>query len=164
MAGFKERVAELVEAGDREAGHRLSGGVAPLIWPATRACPGGCTGAALLSPFDNLIWRRERTERLFGLRYRIEIYTPAHKREHGYYVLPFLLGEALVARVDLKADRQERRPARTSRALRSLVRHRMRQSRSSAALRRMAVWLGLADVTIVGSRPLEDILRACSGG
>jgi uncharacterized protein YcaQ len=95
---------------------------------------------ALLSPFDSLVWQRERTEALYDLRYRIEIYTPLQQRVHGYYVLPFLYGDALVARVDLKADR-----AAGVLRLNQVTWQREARPALLRNLASMADWLGLDD-------------------
>ena len=158
VEGAKLRLAELVEDGSllpvTVRGWREPGYLDPAArWPRR------IDAQALLSPFDNLIWFRERTERMFGVRYRIEIYTPADKRTHGYYVLPFLEGDALTARVDLKADRKagvlivqasHAEPWATDAT----------PVRLAAELKLMAGWLGLERVRV---EPRGDLAGALEG-
>ena len=156
----RQAIGELADAGELLPVEVPEWGAPAWLDPAAKR-PRGIRARALLSPFDSLVWERPRVERIFGFRYRLEIYTPAAKRVHGYYVLPFLLGDRLVGRVDLKADRQ----AGVLRVQAAHAEDGVDRPVVSAALtdelRLMADWLELEDVGVAGRGDLAaDLLRA----
>jgi len=164
MDDVRPRIGELVEQGDLVA-VRVGEAAAPWFLHVGARRPRRVEARALLSPFDSLVWERGRTETLFGVRYRIEVYTPAPRRVHGYYVLPFLLGDALAARVDLKADRAAGRllvqaawaePGTDA----STTAHEL-----AAELALMAAWLELESVVVAERGDLSvPLRRAVAGG
>jgi len=148
----RHRLAELVEMGKLDRGSVEGWQEEVFIDPAARV-PRSISAKSLVSPFDPLIWFRPRVARLFDFDYRLEIFVPAAKRRWGYYVLPFLLDERLVARVDLKAARKEGRLL----VLAGYVENHADLSRVVPALagelRAWAGWLELASIQVETSNP-----------
>jgi uncharacterized protein YcaQ len=150
-------VAELVEEG-RLLGVEVRGWDRAAYLHPDAVTPRRVNARALLSPFDPVVWNRERAERLFAFHYRIEIYTPAPRRQYGYYVLPFLLGDELVGRVDLKADRANSALLVQSAWGEPGVTNGHVAAELHEELSSMAAWLGLERVIVAGRGDLAPAL------
>lgn len=149
--------AELVDEG-RLLEVDVEGWGKPAFMHPDAKIPRRIPARALLSPFDPVVWYRDRAERLFGFRYRIEIYVPKPKRQYGYYVLPFMLGDELVARVDLKADRAERTLLVQAAWGEPGIDEADVARELADELVAMAGWLGLEQVQVVGPGDLSRAL------
>ncbi len=156
-------VADLVAAG-RLVPVEVDGWKAPAYLDPAARIPRRVNARTVLSPFDSLVWDRERTERLFGFRYRIEIYTPPPQRQFGYYVLPFLLGDELVGRVDLKSDRKESALLVQAAWGEPGVFEDEVAEELLEELQELGAWLGLERVVVAPRGDLADALRRVSAG
>lgn len=156
----KRLISELVDEGRLLPASVDTWNEPAYVLPGTRV-PRAVNARALVTPFDSLVWDRARIERLFGMRYSIEIYVPAPKRVYGYYVLPFVLGDTLVARCDLKADR-----ARSVLAVPGAFLQPGQDAAAAVAaaladeLREMQAWLGLDRIEVGERGDLARPLRA----
>ena len=152
-------VAELAASGEIEP-VEVRGWREPAFMHPEARRPRSITGSALLSRFDSVVWERDRTERLFGFRYRIEIYVPRPQRVHGYYVLPFMLDGELVGRVDLKAHRSDGHlEVRGSFAEPGTDPERVAAA-MGADVRSMAEWMDLDSVQVAPNGDLARVLAA----
>ncbi len=163
LAHTRSLLAELVEDG-RLMTATVEGWTQPAFMHPDAHLPRWIRARALLSPFDPVVWYRDRAERLFGFHYRIEIYVPQPKRVYGYYVLPFLLGEELVARVDLKSDRKTGRLLVQGAFGEPGIDEAYVASELREELDLMAAWLGLdAGIEVVANGDLAPALLAATG-
>jgi uncharacterized protein YcaQ len=128
------------------------------LYPQARV-PAAMEARAIVTPFDSLAWERARLERLFGMRYTIEMYTPPEKRVFGYYVCPFLLGDSLVARCDLKADREHSTLVVQSAFLEPGQASRRVAPELAGELREMQSWLELDRIEVADRGDLAPMLR-----
>jgi len=154
----KRHLRELVDGGEAQP-VTVQGWTEPAYLQPNSSIPRRIEARALLSPFDPVAWERDRILRLFDFAYRIEIYTPEAQRQYGYYVLPFLLGDQLVGRVDLKADRARSTLLVRASHIEDGHDHTEVAGALAAELQNVATWLGLETLAVESRGGLSQALK-----